>query len=97
MVLVNGSEGIGVGWSSSVPCFNPLDIIKNIRHKIHDEEMEEMTPWYSGFIGEIKKVEGKANEEVKKWNEMCIRDSTNIASIVKRCDTSGLRIPRIIS
>ena len=68
MVLVNGSEGIGVGWSSSVPCFNPLDIIKNIRHKIHDEEMEEMTPWYSGFIGEIKKVEGKANEEVKKWN-----------------------------
>ena len=33
MVLVNGSEGIGTGWSSFIPQFNPTDIIKNI-HKI---------------------------------------------------------------
>lgn len=34
---VNGSEGIGTGWSSSVPNYNPLDIIENIRRKIRGE------------------------------------------------------------
>lgn len=27
LVLVNGADGIGTGWSTSVPCYNPLDII----------------------------------------------------------------------
>ncbi len=30
MVLVNGAEGIGTGWSTSIPCFNPSDIVKNL-------------------------------------------------------------------
>lgn len=30
-VLINGSDGIGTGWSSSVPSYNPRDIIANIR------------------------------------------------------------------
>ncbi len=28
MVLVNGAEGIGMGWKTSVPCHNPRDIVK---------------------------------------------------------------------
>ena len=28
MILVNGANGIGTGWSSSIPSFNPLDIIE---------------------------------------------------------------------
>ena len=28
MVLVNGAEGIGVGWSTSIPNYNPRDIIR---------------------------------------------------------------------
>lgn len=35
MVLVNGSEGIGTGWSSSVPQFNPLDLIAQLRRKLN--------------------------------------------------------------
>ena len=31
MILVNGSEGIGTGWSTFVPSFNPTDIINNIK------------------------------------------------------------------
>ncbi len=31
MVLVNGAEGIGTGWSTSIPCFNPSDIVKNLQ------------------------------------------------------------------
>lgn len=32
MVLVNGAEGIGTGWSTKIPPFNPRDIIKNIKY-----------------------------------------------------------------
>ncbi|GMM30774.1 DNA topoisomerase 2 [Martiniozyma asiatica (nom. inval.)] len=55
MLLVNGSEGIGSGWSTSIPPFNPTDIVKNIRHLMNDEEMEEMMPWFKGWEGVIKK------------------------------------------
>jgi DNA topoisomerase-2 len=37
MILVNGcTAGIGTGWSSQVPCYNPVDIIKNIRKWLDD-------------------------------------------------------------
>eukprot|EP00930_Biecheleria_cincta_P034105 TRINITY_DN23592_c0_g6_i1.p1 TRINITY_DN23592_c0_g6~~TRINITY_DN23592_c0_g6_i1.p1 ORF type:complete len:1248 (+),score=292.45 TRINITY_DN23592_c0_g6_i1:442-4185(+) len=55
MVLVNGVEGIGTGWSSSVPNFNPLEIIENLRRWIKKEELKEMLPWFAGFTGFISK------------------------------------------
>ncbi|KAH6759755.1 topoisomerase II [Perilla frutescens var. frutescens] len=54
MVLVNGSEGIGTGWSTFVPNYNPLDIIANVKHLLNDEPMVAMHPWYKGFIGSIE-------------------------------------------
>jgi len=61
MVLVNGVEGIGTGWSSSVPNFNPRDIISNLRRWLKGKQLEDMTPWYAGFCGRIvrSKEEGK--------------------------------------
>lgn len=53
MALVNGSEGIGTGWSSSIPNYNPYDIIKNLRQKINGDEMDPLVPWYRGFVGKI--------------------------------------------
>ncbi|KAG7397458.1 DNA topoisomerase 2-beta [Phytophthora boehmeriae] len=53
MVLVNGSDGIGTGWSSSVPNYNPLDIIKGLRQMLNGEEVTPLTPWYRGFTGHI--------------------------------------------
>ncbi|CAL1171013.1 unnamed protein product [Cladocopium goreaui] len=46
MVLVNGAEGIGVGWSTSIPNYNPRDIIRNIRKMLRGQSMEDMHPWY---------------------------------------------------
>ena len=31
MVLVNGTAGIGTGWSTKVPCYNPREIVDAIR------------------------------------------------------------------
>eukprot|EP00927_Polykrikos_kofoidii_P065325 TRINITY_DN6109_c0_g1_i1.p1 TRINITY_DN6109_c0_g1~~TRINITY_DN6109_c0_g1_i1.p1 ORF type:complete len:2348 (-),score=532.90 TRINITY_DN6109_c0_g1_i1:289-6285(-) len=53
LVLVNGAEGIGVGWSSSVPNYNPRDVIANIRRFLRNEELLPMMPWYHGFRGTI--------------------------------------------
>ncbi|GAA5989920.1 hypothetical protein JCM11641_002811 [Rhodosporidiobolus odoratus] len=55
MVLVNGSDGIGTGWSSFVPNYNPSDIVANLKRMIDGEEMEPMHPWYRGFRGTIEK------------------------------------------
>ena len=57
MVLVNGSEGIGTGYSTFIPCYNPLDIIENIKQRLQNKEDDsELVPWYRGFKGQINKV-----------------------------------------
>ena len=72
MALVNGCiAGIGTGWSSTIPCFNPLDLIKAIKVWIkNDGEVlledpndktnivslfDDISPWYRGFKGDIEK------------------------------------------
>ena len=40
MLLVNGATGIGTGWSTDIPSFNPLDLIKNIQRKLKGEYVE---------------------------------------------------------
>ena len=76
MVLVNGvGTAIGTGWSSSIPCYNPKDLVSCIRawlyndHNIIDDEKSddsikvcvfpEIFPWYRGFTGIIEKGEKK--------------------------------------
>jgi DNA topoisomerase-2 len=56
MILVNGSEGIGTGYSTNIPCYNPKDIINNLRILIKSDGNDEqvpMIPWYKGFKGTI--------------------------------------------
>ena len=56
MVLVNGSEGIGTGYSTNIPCYNPDDIITNLKRLIDsggNSELVPMIPWYRGFKGTI--------------------------------------------
>jgi DNA topoisomerase-2 len=54
MVLVNGAEGIGTGYSTYVLNYNPRDIIANLRRQLAGQDMVEMHPWYRGYKGEIK-------------------------------------------
>ena len=64
MVLVNGSKGIGTGFSTDVMSYNPLDIIKYLKSKLAVLETTcetiEFIPYYEGFKGSIHKImEGK--------------------------------------
>jgi len=60
MVLVNGSKGIGTGFSTDIMCYNPLQIIQYLKNKlllIDDEDEElEFIPYYEGFKGSISKI-----------------------------------------
>ena len=58
MVLVNGTEGIGTGFSCYVPPFNPKDIKENIERMLSGEEPMEMKPWFRGFKGKVFKDDG---------------------------------------
>ena len=59
MVLINGSEGIGTGWSTSIPTFNPREIVANLRRMISGELAEPMVPWFRGFTGDVVAKVGK--------------------------------------
>ncbi len=53
MILVNGSEGIGTGFSCYVPPFNPKDIRDNITNVLNGKSIQKMKPWFRGFKGKI--------------------------------------------
>ncbi|KOB77742.1 DNA topoisomerase 2 [Operophtera brumata] len=54
MMLVNGAEGIGTGWSTKIPQYNPRDIIQNLRRLLDGEEPKPMHPWYKNFRGTVE-------------------------------------------
>ena len=78
LVLVNGADGIGTGWSTSIPNYNPRDIVANIRATLSDEEQERMHPWYRNFEGEIMEevVKGEVRYHIKGKYE--IQDETTL-------------------
>lgn len=63
MVLVNGADGIGTGWSTSIPNYNPRDIVDNIYNYLNNEELKPLHPWYRGFTGSIEYI-GKERYKV---------------------------------
>jgi DNA topoisomerase-2 len=58
MLLVNGSRGIGTGYSTFIPQFNPLELRDAITQwlKTGTGLDREFTPYYSKFKGMIRKV-----------------------------------------
>lgn len=58
MILVNGANGIGSGYSTRIPKFNPLDLIDYIKNKLSGVKYQaEPMPWYRDFKGTITATE----------------------------------------
>lgn len=83
-VLVNGSEGIGTGWSSSIPNYNPRDIIANVRRLLNGEQMVPMDPWYRGFKGTIEKSTTRDGT-----------NSYNVCGVIEEINETTLRITEL--
>ncbi|XP_041462217.1 DNA topoisomerase 2-alpha-like isoform X1 [Lytechinus variegatus] len=57
MVLVNGSEGIGTGWSTKISNYDVREVTANVRRLVAGEEPVPMIPSYKGFKGTIEELE----------------------------------------
>uniref|UniRef100_UPI00358E4619 DNA topoisomerase 2-beta n=1 Tax=Myxine glutinosa TaxID=7769 RepID=UPI00358E4619 len=53
MVLVNGADGIGTGWASKIPNYDPREIVNNICRMLDGQELLPMMPRYKNFKGTI--------------------------------------------
>jgi len=58
MILVNGSKGIGTGFSTDIMCYNPLQIIDYLKAKMNGLSFpsNSFVPFYEGFQGTINKI-----------------------------------------
>jgi DNA topoisomerase-2 len=54
---MNKILGIGTGWSSSIPSFNPEDLAAALIAKMEGAAYPDLVPWYFGFTGTIEKIE----------------------------------------
>lgn len=86
MVLINGADGIGTGWSTSIPNYHPLEVVKNLRRRMgrleegDDEEkpFETMTPWFRGWKGTPE----AAGPDRYKFNGIAYQNEQNANEVV---------------
>ena len=68
MILVNGSKGIGTGFSTDVIPHNPLQIIAYIRAMLMETSVGDrptIEPYFKGFKGTIKNI--SSSESLPKY------------------------------
>tara|TARA_A100001015_G_scaffold312707_1_gene418424 strand:- start:28 stop:3438 length:3411 start_codon:yes stop_codon:yes gene_type:complete len=63
MVLINGSKGIGTGFSTDILSYNVIEIIKYLQNKLQNKQDKQdsisFEPYYKGFNGSYHKIEEK--------------------------------------
>jgi DNA topoisomerase-2 len=79
LILVNGALGIGTGFSTSIPCYNPEDLIGWLRGRLSssssssssskkEKEKTGLKPWYRGFKGQIRELNPGKFVSVGVWH-----------------------------
>ena len=57
MILINGSKGIGTGFSTDIMSYDPLQVIGYLKSKLSGEVYNlDFVPYYEGFQGTIEKI-----------------------------------------
>ena len=77
MILVNGTEGIGTGFSTKITQFNPLDIVENLKilmGKSKQTSLKQLNPYFRNFTGTVEYV--GPNEYIVKGLYQKISDDT---------------------
>jgi len=92
-ILVNGVSGIGTGWATDIPQYNPIDVIDVVLNECNhsSESYDSLTPWYRGFTGEVVK-EGGRYKSVVEWKDGNLKElpvgiwTTNFKEKLKKLD-----------
>ncbi|KAH7175871.1 DNA topoisomerase II [Dactylonectria macrodidyma] len=81
MILVNGADGIGTGWGTSIPNYNPMELVDNLRRRMGrpypddcnrvETEFQPMQPWFRGWKGIMEPAgpDRYTSRGTIKWNE----------------------------
>ena len=81
MILVNGSDGIGTGFSTKVPPHDPELIVRNLLNMMDDKPLEKMIPYFRGFRGsvEFKGINAYGSEQyINKGTYKVVDDTTAV-------------------
>jgi DNA topoisomerase-2 len=57
MILVNGAEGIGTGFSTLIPNYDFNDIVNWYKNKLNNKKNKELVPKFNNFKGKIIKFD----------------------------------------
>jgi DNA topoisomerase-2 len=74
MILVNGAEGIGTGFSTTIGQYNPIDIVENLKLLMANKTPKVLIPFYRNFTGSIETI--KQNEYIIKGTYRKISEDT---------------------
>ncbi|XP_076440250.1 DNA topoisomerase 2-alpha-like isoform X2 [Babylonia areolata] len=56
MVLINGADGIGTGWSTRIPNYDVREVVANIKRLLNGLDPLPMIPSFKGFRGAIEEL-----------------------------------------
>lgn len=57
MVLINGAQGMGTGFATSIMAHNPKSVLDAVRAVLTGKTPKKLVPWYRGFNGKIEKID----------------------------------------
>ena len=67
MILVNGTKGIGTGFSTDIMCYNPIQIIEYLQNMLKNEKtLGVIEPYYKNFKGTIISCDSGNNKYLIK-------------------------------
>jgi len=70
LVLINGALGIGTGFSTNIPPYNPVDVTGAIKSRLSGSKTSlsdtALTPWWYGFRGTVRQAPGNPHEWITK-------------------------------
>ena len=74
-IAVNGAVGIGTGFSTNIPSYNPQQIVALLRARLEQQldtlEGRQLDPWWYGFKGRISRRNDKKwiTHAVYEWDD----------------------------
>jgi DNA topoisomerase-2 len=60
-VLLNGSSGIAVGFSTNILNRNPIDLIDSCLKILDGKKFNDPLPYWNGFSGSVESIEGETS------------------------------------
>ena len=81
LLLCNGCQGIGTGWSTYIPPHNPREVLESVKAKLDETPCPAINPWVRGFKGNISCKEDKSGYRTTGICERIARKSLVISEL----------------